>query len=113
MNVVVDFLPEVVDYFEELAWVLHTEGYFDEYEYSRRYADDLMKKIKTNLPTKSHKPAPPHFDRYGTGMYYASFRVNKKTAWYAFFTKYLVDGEIIYLVRYINNNHMIAQYLEP
>ena len=107
----VNFLPEVVDYFEELAWVLHTEGYFGEYEYSRKYADDLMKNIKNNLPIKSHKPAKPHFDRYGKGMYYASFKKNRDTTWYAFFNKYLDNGKTVYLVRYINNNHMIAKYL--
>ena len=33
------------------------------------------------------------------------------TQWYVFFTQYYAEGEIIYLVRYISNNHMIAKYL--
>ena len=105
------FIPEVQEYLDELVPILYENGYFSYEEDTQEYVDDLVDDIMEQLPTKSHKPAPPHFDRYGTGMYYASFRVNKKTAWYAFFTKYLVVGEIIYLVRYINNNHMIAKYL--
>ena len=30
----VEFLPEVVDFFEELAWTLHEKGYFEDYEYT-------------------------------------------------------------------------------
>ena len=49
--------------------------------------------------------------RYGKDLYYAVFPKNNRTTWYAFFTKYKENGEIIYLVRYIGNNHTIAQYL--
>ena len=107
----VEFLPETLDCLEELVTKLYQMGYFSWLDTSQQYVDDLYNDIKTNLPIKSHKPAPPYFDRYGAGMYYASFRVNRNTTWYAFFNKYLVDGEIVYLVRYISNNHMIAQYL--
>ena len=107
----VNILPEVREYFYELSYTLVEKGYFDSFEASEEYVDDLYNDIKTNLPIKSHKPAPPHFDKFGTGMYYASFKVNRNTTYYAFFTKYLVDGETIYLVRYVSNNHMIAQYL--
>ena len=105
------FLPEIQEYFDELEIILYEKGYFSYEEDAKQYADDLFFDIKTNLPTKLHKPAKHYFDKYGTGMYYASFRVNRNTTWYPFFTKYLVNGETIYLVRYINNNHMIAQYL--
>ena len=44
-------------------------------------------------------------------MQYASFRKNKETQWYVFFNTYRQDGEIIYLIRYISNNHVIAQFL--
>ena len=37
--------------------------------------------------------------------------VNKSTTWYAFFTAYWENGKTIYLVRYVANNHTIAQYL--
>ena len=107
----VTFIPEVQEFLDELVPILYENGYFSYEEDAQEYVDDLVDDIMDNLPTKSHKQAPPHFDKYGTGMYYASFKKNKKTTWYAFFTKYLVNGETIYLVRYINNNHIIAQYL--
>ena len=105
------FLPEIQKFFDELEIILYEKGYFSYEEDAKQYADDLFYDVKNNLPIKSHKPAPPHFDQYGTDMYYASFKVNRNTTYYAFFNKYLVDGETVYLVRYISNNHMIAQYL--
>ena len=104
-------IPEVHYYLDNLAEILFEKEYCATRENARKYAIDLFKNIKTNLPIKSHKQAPPHFDKYGVGMYYASFKKNRNTTWFAFFNKYLDNGEIIYLVRYINNNHMIAQYL--
>ena len=44
-------------------------------------------------------------------MYYAVFKRNKNTSWYAFFNIYHRPKETVYLVRYVNNNHMIAQHL--
>ena len=107
----VEFLPEAVDYFEELAWILYEKGYFGSYEFSKRYVDELTDNIKTFLPVRQHKPAPKHFDQYGKSMKYAVFKKNKRTAWYVFFKTYAKNGEIIYLVRYIANNHVIVQYL--
>ena len=111
METNVEFLPETLDYLEELVTKLYQMGYFSWLDTSQKYVDDLYYDIKNNLPVKHHKPAPPYFDRYGTGMFYASFKKNRDTTYYAFFTKYLVNGETIYLVRYVSNNHMIAKYL--
>ena len=109
MNVTI--LSEVLDYLEELVIILYEEGYFCFLETSRNYVKELLVDIKTKLPIKQHKPAPAHFDKYGKGMKYASFKKNKHTTWYAFFKTYEKNGETFYLVRYIANNHVIAQYL--
>jgi len=109
----VEFLPSVVDYFEELAWILHNNGYFGSYEFSWKYVDELIDDIKINLPTRLHKTAPTYFDKYGKNMKYAGFLKNRRTTWYVFFTMYWKNGEKIYLVRYIANNHTIAQHLLP
>ena len=66
---------------------------------------------KNTLPLKLNKPAPPYFDRYGKKMLYATFRKNKATQWYVFFNVYQKDGEMIFIIRYISNNHVTAQYL--
>jgi len=107
----VKFLPEVVDFFEELAWILYEEGYLGNYEFSRKYVDELTDDIKTSLPKRLHKPAPKHFDKYGKNMKYAGFKKNERTMWYVFFKTYKKNNETIYLVRYIANNHVIAQHL--
>jgi hypothetical protein len=107
----VTILPEVLEYLEELVIILYEKQYFGSFETSGGYVAELINDINTNLSTKQHKPAPPHFDRYGKGMEYASFRKNRHTAWYVFFRVYRVNGEIICQVRYITNNHVAAQYL--
>ena len=109
MNVI--FLPEVQKYYDHLEQILYEKGYFVFMESSKRYVRELVDDIKTNLPTMPHRPAPRYFDKYGKGMYYASFKKNKNTQWYAFFRIYRENGEDIYQIRYIANNHTIAQFL--
>ena len=104
-------LPEVQQYFRELSYILYEKDYFGFLEASEKYVEELVYDIKTTLPICLHKPAPKHFDRYGKGMYYASFRKNKNTQWYVFFRIYIENGETFYQVRYIANNHTVAQYL--
>jgi len=105
------FIPKVREYAKRLIQILYEEGYFGLEEYAQKYVDDLIFDIETNLPTHLHKPAPKHFDKYGKGMKYAVFRKSRRTAWYAFFKTYQENDETIYLVRYIANNQIVAQYL--
>lgn len=80
------FLPEALEYFNE-------DG------------------IRNTLPQRLKKTSPPYFDRYGKMMLYSTFRKNKTTLWYIFFNVYQKGEEKIFLIRYISNNHVIAQYL--
>ena len=105
------FLPEVQKYYDHLEDILYEKGYFPFLDSLKKYVRELVDDIKANLPTRLHKSAPEHFDRYGKDMEYATFRKNKNTTWYAFFTTYRENGEEIYLVRYIANNHVVAQHL--
>ena len=104
-------LPRVLDYLDELVYVLYEKQYFSYLDLSINYVDELLDDIEKYLPTKRHKPAPKRFDKYGKGMQYASFKKNRRTTWYAFFKTYRDNGETVYVVRYIANNHVIAQYL--
>lgn len=108
MNVI--FLQEVRKYFDNLIPVLYEREYFGFKETAKKYVDDLFDDIETNLSTSLHKPAPIYFDRYGKNMEYAVFKKNKRTQWYVFFRVYRKNDEKIYQVRYIGNNHAIAQY---
>ena len=105
------FLPEALGYFNELSDILYEKGYFGFRENAIRYVEELLDDIKSTLPVRLKKPAPSHFDRYGRKMLYSVFRKNKATQWYVFFNVYRKDGETIFLIRYIGNNHTIARYL--
>jgi len=103
-------LPEVLDYLDELVIILYEKEYFGFKESSKKYVKELFLNIKTTLPIRLHKPAPKYFERYGKDLYYASFKKNNRTTWYAFFTKHQQDEDIFYLVRYISNNHVTGQF---
>ncbi|MCL2651118.1 MAG: hypothetical protein FWD60_08875 [Candidatus Azobacteroides sp.] len=105
------FLPEVEDYLYNLTEILYQKEYFGFKENAVEYVTDLKNDIKRNLSCKAKHRAPLFFDRYGKKMFYSVFRKNKQTQWYVFFNIYEDKGEIIYLVRYISNNHVIAQHL--
>jgi len=105
------FTQKVREYTSHLIRILYEKEYFGFEEAAKKYVDSLIIDIETNLPSMQHKNAPKYFDKYGKEMFYANFRKNKQTTWYAFFSKYKENGETIYLVRYIANNHTVAQYL--
>ena len=105
------FLPEVQEYLDNLIPILYEKGYFSFVDTAIKYVDGLVDDIQNNLTIRPHKRAPDRYKKYGDDIHYASFRKNKRTTWYAFFTKYEEDGEIIYLIRYIGNNHTEAHHL--
>jgi len=105
------FTPSIQDFYYDLEIVLLEKGYFGYKETADKYVADLFYDIETNLPTLRHKPAPKYYDKYGKNMCYAAFIKNRRTTWYAFFSKHEKDGKIIYLVRYIGNNHTEAHHL--
>jgi hypothetical protein len=109
MNVL--FSPEVQEYYDKLETILYKKGYFSFKESSKKYVKDLIDDIEITLPIRVQKPAPQYFDRFGKNMKYAAFKKNKTTTWYVFFKTYEENGETVYLVRYIANNHTVAQYL--
>jgi len=103
---------KVIEYWENLITILYEKGYFGSEEFAKRYVDELIDDIKTNLPYRASKPAPKRFEKYGEELRYASFKKNRRTTWYAFFEIYEENEEIIYLVCHIENNHTVARYLK-
>ena len=111
--------PEVQTHMQKLVFILYEKGYFSYEEDARKYVKDLYDGIKNTLPIRQHKPAPDYFKNFVENMEHAEyleytvFKKNKRTSWYAFFTTYEDEetGEDIFLVRYIGNNHTVAQYL--
>jgi len=105
------FLPEVRSYFRELSVILYQKEYLGFFDKALLYAEELFSDIENNLPHKYKKIAPEYFNKYGEGMFYAVFKRNRNTSWYVFFNIYYTKDETVYFVRYISNNHMVAQYL--
>ncbi|MDO5665833.1 MAG: hypothetical protein Q4G63_11340 [Bacteroidia bacterium] len=79
------FSPEVEDYLFELSETLYKKGYFGFKDSAVAYVRNLVLEIKNTLPISTKRPAPPYFERYRKNLYYASFRTNKNSQWYAFF----------------------------
>ena len=105
------FLPEVLEYFNELTTILYEKEYFGFEKSAFRYVDDLLTEIQTTISNRQKKIAPLYFERYGTDMSYITIKKNKNTQWYIFFMVYQYHEETIYLVRHISNNHVVAQFL--
>jgi len=104
-------LPEVRQYLSELSWILYEKDYFSYYEMAEKYVDTLLDDIENTLPNRQKHTAPPYFQRYGKDLRYSIFRKSKHTQWYVFFNIYEENGELVYLVRYITNNHVVAKML--
>jgi hypothetical protein len=103
--------PEVKEYLNNLIFILQKK-YFGFRESARNYVIELIKDITENLSKRQHKPASKFFEKYGEDLHYASFPKNKRTTWYTFFTKYEDEnGDTIFLISYIGNNHTVAQHL--
>jgi len=105
------FVPKVQEYLYELENILYEKEYYGFEESAIRYVDELIYDITTNLSNKLHKPTPKHYNQYGEELYYATFKRNRQTNWYVFFSKYVENEETIYLVCYIGNNHTESHHL--
>lgn len=102
---------EAIEYFNNLTTLLYEKHYFSYKENAIKYVLGLLDNIEKDLPSQPKKLAPRYFERYGKDLFYATFRVNKHTHWYVFFNVYQKENGTIFLVKYISNNHVIAQYL--
>ena len=106
MKVIFD--PDVEEYLSQLLYILYEKEYFGQKESAYKYIDDLIDDIEHNIQNKLTKRAPDFFNKYGLNMSYAVFKKNDNTQWYVFFN--CEDG--MFFIRYISNNHVIAQYIE-
>ena len=100
------FLPEFINYLDELSFILYESGYFGFKDSAKKYTDKIFDFCQQYVGILTGKSAPAYFNRYGINMKYITYRPNKQTAWYIFYQQY----EDKYLVRYITNNHVATQY---
>ena len=104
-------LPEVVNQFLELAETLYNKGYLDYKETAIAYSEQLARDIQSFLSIKVKKGGPSYFQRYGNDLFYSAFKHSRQTTWYVFYSIHEEEGETIYLVRYITNNHVVSHHL--
>lgn len=108
----VKFLPEVVDQFLQLADILYDEGYLGFKDAALDYSERLFREIAEQLPIKVRKGAPTFFKRQDVELFYSAFPRNKHTIWYVFYSVHEINGETVYLVRNLMNNHLLAQHID-
>lgn len=107
----ISVLPEVLQYLNELIDIMYDKGYFGFEDSAIEYVEELKLDIKETLHYRPKHKAPHYFDRYGKDMYYVVLKKSRATQWYVFFTIYEDNNELTYLIRYINNNHVISHLL--
>lgn len=101
------FAPEVEDDLFDLVEILVQKGYLGTYDFAISYVEDLVYFIQANIQKKIRMKAPAYFNKFGSDLWYIAYRRNINTTWYIFFTQM----EDVYWVKYITNNHVVAQYL--
>jgi hypothetical protein len=101
------YAKDVEEYLRKLIEILYSKGCFGFKDSAYQYVDALIDEIDTTIAIKPSKSAPEYFSKYGKQLFYAAFTKNRNTTWYVFFN---VENDI-YFIRYISNNHVIAQYL--
>ena len=105
------FAPEVSACFNALVDVLYEIGYFGFKDSAISYVENLLDDIRDNLHLKVKSPAPAYFEKYGQQLLYSVFKSGAATRWYVFYNVYEVEGEQIFLIKYITNNHSVAKFL--
>jgi hypothetical protein len=100
------YLPEVEIYLFELIELLYSKDYFSFPEQAINYVLKIRQYIESSIATAHKRKAPDYFIKYGKNMFYFIYKANANTSWYIFF-QHKADT---YLIRYITNNHVSAQY---
>jgi hypothetical protein len=100
------FANEVDLFFDELLIILFEKGYFGSQKTAKVYKDKFTDHIKKYIGVIQGKDAPEYFCRYGNDLKYITYKANKTTTWYIFYQQ---KGNV-FLIRYITNNHVAAQY---
>lgn len=97
---VINVLPSVIDYLNELIIRLYENEYFGFLESAETYVSNIYDSIPELVEKQKHKQTPAELQKHG--KFYISYSSNKRTNWYIFFNR----RENRFLIKYITNNHM-------
>ncbi len=95
----VQYQNNVLDYFDDLIFVLFENEYFGFVESAEEYVIKISNFINANIETFPSKIAPNRLKRFGSN--YIFFKINSRTTWYIFFE----NQDNKYLITNIINNH--------
>ncbi|GAA3728338.1 hypothetical protein GCM10022422_07860 [Flavobacterium ginsengisoli] len=88
------FENSVLEYFDNLVFVLFEKEYFGFVESAQIYINKIVDYIKSNISTFPHSKTPDSL-RY-LGSNYIFYKTSSRTTWYIFFEKsnqnYLITG---------------------
>lgn len=93
------YRDDVLDYFDDLVYLLFKEEYFSYLENAENYLEKLVEFVSHNIKDFPTKKAPKELKQLGSN--YIFYNSSKRTTWYVFFEKF----ENRYLITAILNNH--------
>jgi len=100
------FKKEVLEYFDELFFILFEQEYFSFEDNAHKYIDKIIQFIYEDIATFPHQSSPKKLKHLGSK--YIFYKANSRTVWYIFF----VNKENKYLITGITNSHSEeAKYL--
>lgn len=99
MEVIVNFHPSVLKYFNELIDTLFYENYFLYRESAIEYVTRLIFLVENQIHIKIHHVSPPSISIHGN--YFVGFNISSKTTWYFIFEK----SDNRYIITHVFNNY--------
>ncbi len=97
---------EVINYLNQLTFILFTNDYFSYFENAVNYKDKIIDFIDENIYCFPSRKTPLNI-KY-LGLNYISYQSNQRTTWYVFFEK---EGNNYLITNIINNHSIEAKYL--
>jgi hypothetical protein len=99
LEVIVNFHPSVLKYFNELIDVLFYENYFLYKESAINYVTKLISALENQIDNKKHYQTSPPISKYGDFLVHLN--VSQHTTWYFVFNK----KDHRYLITHVFNNY--------
>lgn len=93
------FKQDVLNYFDELIYVLFAKDYFSYPENVLNYVDKIVQFTIHEITSLPHKTTPLKLKYLGSN--YIFYKANKRTTWFVFFEKQNNN----YMITGILNNH--------
>ncbi|MFH6957931.1 hypothetical protein ACHRV1_11020 [Flavobacterium aquidurense] len=100
------FKNAVLQYFDDLVYILFKEEYFGFSESAQSYIDKIVNFIISNISSFPHKKTPKSLQYLGSN--YIFYKSNTRTTWYIFFEK---RDQNYLITAIINNNSSEAKEL--